>query len=190
MSFRKAFFLSVILFLLSGCGPPARDAVLASLGADMAAGAYVDGVPFFPQDEYLCGPAALASVMAFYGAEESMDGVAGAVYNEKLRGTLPMDLLVYARDRGFETSYYRGGFKDLAERLGNGEPLVLFLNLGYDVYPVGHYIVAVGISEKDGAVLAHSGVEREKVYGMKELQKAWSRTGFSTLLVRPAGRGN
>ncbi|MBW7957467.1 MAG: C39 family peptidase [Deltaproteobacteria bacterium] len=189
MSLRNAFFLSVLL-LISGCAAPARDAVLASLRADRTAGAYIEGVPFFPQDEYLCGPAALAGVMAFYGAEESMDGVAGAVYNEKLRGTLPMDLLVYARDRGFETSYYKGGFKDLAERVGKGEPLILFLNLGYDIYPVGHYIIAVGISEKDGVVLAHSGTEREKVYNMKELQKAWSRTGYSTLLVRLKGRGD
>ncbi|WKZ33369.1 MAG: cysteine peptidase family C39 domain-containing protein [Thermodesulfobacteriota bacterium] len=189
MSLSKALFLSVLLLFISGCAP-ARDAVLESLRADPAAGAYIEGVPFFPQDEYLCGPAALAGVMAFYGAEESMDGVAGAVYNEKLRGTLPMDLLVYARDRGFETSYYKGGFKDLSERVGKGEPLILFLNLGYDIYPVGHYIVAVGIREKDGVVLAHSGTEREKVYGMKELQKAWSRTGYSTLLVRPEGREN
>lgn len=190
MSLKKVFFIFLLFLAFAGCSGPGREAVLASLKSGQAEGAYIDGVPFFPQNEYLCGPAALAGVMAFYGAEETMDGVAKAVYNEKLRGALPMDLLVYARDRGFETSYYKGGFDDLAERVGRGEPLILFLNLGYDIYPVGHYIVAVGISRRDGAVIAHSALEREKVYGMKELQKAWSRTGYSTLLVRPKGREN
>lgn len=149
-------------------------------------GLLVEGVPFFPQDEYMCGPAALASVIGYYGSARGMNEVAGEVYSKKLKGTLPMDLLIFAKEKGFEAKYYRGSIEDVRESLKRREPLILFLNLGYEFYPVGHYIVAVGIDE--GAIYAHSGTEKEKAFTLRELDKAWSKTGYSTLLVRPKAR--
>jgi hypothetical protein len=151
-------------------------------------GLYIEGVPFFPQDEYMCGPAALASVVGYYGPSEGMEGVAREVYSEKLKGTLPVDLLLYAKAKGFEAKYYKGSMIGLKESLARREPLILFLNLGYSFYPVGHYIVAVGMDQGAGVVFAHSGTEKEQAFTMKELEKSWSKTGYSTLLVRPKAR--
>ncbi|CAG0964230.1 hypothetical protein GPROT1_01050 [Gammaproteobacteria bacterium] len=173
--------LPVLVFaaLLAGCA--GQHVPLRAPGA----GPYVEGVPFFPQDEYMCGPAALASVIGFYGASSGMDDVAREVYSSKLKGTLPMDLLIYAKGKGFEAKYYRGNLAGLKESLENGAPLILFLNLGYDFYPVGHYVVAVGMDEAAGVVFAHSGTNRERAFTITELEKSWSKTGYSTLLVRP-----
>lgn len=113
--------------------------------------------------------------------------IAREVYNEKLAGTLPMDLLIYAKRKGFAAEYYEGGMEDLKEKLAGGVPLILFLNLGLDAFPVGHYVVAVGYSDRLKKVLAHSGLEPRKVYGYKGLLRAWSKTGFSTLLITPPG---
>jgi len=153
-----------------------------------SSGLYIEGVPFFPQDEYMCGPAALASVIGYYGAAAGMKDVAAEVYSEKLKGTLPMDLLLYAKAKGFEAKFYKGSMNGLKESLTRREPLILFLNLGYSFYPVGHYIVAVGIDEGAGVVFAHSGTEKEQPFTMKELENSWSKTGYSTLLVRPKER--
>ncbi|MBI2400120.1 MAG: C39 family peptidase [Deltaproteobacteria bacterium] len=153
-----------------------------------SAGLYIEGVPFFPQDEYMCGPAALASVIGYYGSSSGMKDVAVEVYSEKLKGTLPMDLLLYAKAKGFEAKYYKGSMNGLKESLTRGEPLILFLNLGYSFYPVGHYIVAVGMDQVAGVVFAHSGTEKEQAFTMKELEKSWAKTGYSTLLVRPKER--
>lgn len=153
-----------------------------------AEGLYIEGVPFLAQDEYMCGPAALASVIGYYGAGTGMDDVAKEVYSSKLKGTLPMDLLIFARQKGFEVKYYKGNLDDLKASLKRKEPLILFLNLGYSFYPVGHYVVAVGMDEGSSVVFAHSGMEKEQAYPMSELQEAWSKTGYSTLLVRPKAR--
>lgn len=162
-----------------------RDAVLAGLSAHPGEGRYIRDVPFFPQDQYMCGPAALAGVIGFWGGSAGMDDVARGVYEEKLKGTLPMDLLIYAREKGFDASYYRGSFDDLREKISSGTPLILFLNLGYDAYPVGHYIVVVGYDDRAGVVLAHSAMNREEVFTYKRLKGYWEKTGFSTLIVRP-----
>jgi len=181
MPLSKKILPFVLAALLLGCaGVPA---VTRTPGA----GPYVEGVPFFPQDEYMCGPAALASVIGYYGAKAGMEDVAREVYSEKLKGTLPMDLLIYAKSKGFEAKHYKGGFQALKESLGKGAPLILFLDLGYDFYPVGHYVVAVGMDEAQGVVFAHSGTEKEHAFTLGELERSWSRTGYSTLLVRPKG---
>lgn len=153
-----------------------------------AASAYIEGVPFFSQNEYMCGPAALASVMGYHGQTAGMIDVAKEVYSVKLKGTLPMDLLIYAKGKGFEAKYYRGSLEDLKASLERKEPLILFLNLGYSFYPVGHYVVAVGMSEDRSVVFAHSGTEKEKAFAVKELDRAWSKTGYSTLQVKPKAR--
>ena len=160
---------------------------MEDLGANPAHGAFIEAVPFFPQPqgELMCGPAALASVMGYYGDDASMAAVAREVYHERLKGTLPIDLFIYAREKGFKAEYYKGGMEDLKEKLSRSTPLILFLNLGLEAYPVGHYIVALGYNENFKVVLAHSGLERAKVYGYGRLLNAWSKTGFATLLVTP-----
>ena len=179
--FKNVLFAAFAAALLGCAGP-------ADVVRPPAAGPYIEGVPFFPQDEYMCGPAALASVIGYYGSAAGMEAVAGEVYSEKLKGTLPMDLLLFAKGKGFEAKYYRGSLEGLKESLARKEPLILFLNLGYGFYPVGHYIVAVGMDEGAGVVFAHSGKEKEQAFTMKELEKSWSKTGYSTLLVRPKAR--
>lgn len=180
--FKKALLaLSVVLLL--GCAAHTGGVTAPS------AGPFIEGVPFFPQDEYMCGPAALASVIGFYGAPGGMDPVAAEVYNVKLKGTLPMDLLLYAREKGFEAKFFKGSMEGLKESLLRKEPLILFLNLGYEFYPVGHYVVAIGMDEAAGFVYAHSGMNKQERFTVRALEKSWSKTGHSTLLVRPkAGR--
>lgn len=177
-SFKKALLVVAAAFLM-GC------AAHQSVMPPPEAGLFIEGVPFYPQDEYMCGPAALASVMGFYGAQGGMDEVAGEVYGARLKGTLPMDLLIYAKEKGFEAKFFRGSMEGLKESLERKEPLILFLNLGYDFYPVGHYVVAVGIDDASRVVYAHSGMKERERFTMKELERSWSKTGYSTLLVRP-----
>lgn len=92
-------------------------------------------------------------------------------------------MLAYAREAGFSAEVYAGSFKDLKQRLGRGTPLILFIDLGLDIYPAGHYIVAIGYSDAEQVVVAHSGLERDRVYGYTELESAWRRTGYSTLSI-------
>ena len=58
-------------------------------------------VPFFPQTEYQCGPAALATVLAHEGLPVTAEQLAPAVYVEGLRGSLQPELLGATRRHGF-----------------------------------------------------------------------------------------
>ena len=49
----------------------------------------IEGVPFIQQDSQFCGPAALASVMSYYGAPVDQKVIGSKVYNEKLKPGAP-----------------------------------------------------------------------------------------------------
>lgn len=180
-----AVFLTVVL---AGCGP-VRQEVLRDIAENPSSGAYVEGVPFYPDTGKMCGPAALAGVAAYYGVDATMEDVAETVYHKGLEGALPMDLLIHAKEMGFNAEFYNGGMDDLKDNLSADRPLILFLNLGIKEYPVGHYVVAVGYDEVLGVVLVNSEETREKVMSYGSLERAWARTGYSTLLVTPPAEG-
>ncbi|MDP2690596.1 MAG: C39 family peptidase [Deltaproteobacteria bacterium] len=165
--------------------------MLREITGDPGSGAFIKNVPFFPQTDYMCGPAALASLVSYWDdgsfKEEAGEtqAIAGEIYSAKLKGTLPMDMLIYAKKKGFDVVYYRGGMDDLREKVRDGYPLILFLNLGFRSYPVGHYIVVVGYSDAAKSVVVHSGTRQEDTWTYSELEKAWSKTDYSTLFLRP-----
>lgn len=179
------FIIFLSLIALTACGSPTREAVLKDIMENPGAGVFIKDVPFYPQNESMCGPAAIASVAGFYGDKVTLGEAARGVYLAKLKGTLPVDLLIYAKEKGFNAQYYQGGFKDLMARISEGRPLILFLNLGFDSYPIGHYITAVGFDDRLKAVIAHSGMNREEIFTYERLAIMWEKTGYATLLVTP-----
>ncbi|MFA5654186.1 MAG: cysteine peptidase family C39 domain-containing protein, partial [Desulfomonilia bacterium] len=73
----------------------------------------IEGVPFVRQESHFCGPAALSSVMAYYGRDIDQGTIAQTVYCEGLKGSLITDLETYARRKGFNTRLAQGKIDDL-----------------------------------------------------------------------------
>ena len=188
----RGMAIAISFFLLYGCVPNtgilkkniSQDSTELTPKPDF----YINNVPFFPQKRYYCGPASLASVMNFYGVSVTEEEIAKEVYNTKLSGTLSMDILIYARTKGFDALYYKGNMEDIKKYISMGKPVILFLDLGYFFYPVRHYIVATGYNDKMGYLIAHSGVEKDKIFYYKEIQSAWEKTGFGAILISPKGQ--
>ena len=188
----RGMAIAISFFLLYGCTPNTniikKNISQGSTEFTPKPDFYINNVPFFPQKRYYCGPASLASVMNFYGVSVTEEEIAKEVYNTKLSGTLSMDILIYARTKGFDALYYKGNMEDIKKYISMGKPVILFLDLGYFFYPVRHYIVATGYNDKMGYLIAHSGVEKDKIFYYKEIQSAWEKTGFGTILISPKGK--
>lgn len=175
----KAISLFILLY---GCSTVSntKEGIYQNPGTS-----YIKDVPFFSQKRYYCGPASLASVMNFYGVSVSEEETAKQVYNPKLNGALSMDMLNYARAKGLDAAYYKGSMEDIKKEISLGRPVIMFLDLGYFFYPVRHYIVAVGYDDKIGYLIAYSGAEKDKTFSYREIQAAWEKTGFGTILITP-----
>lgn len=179
-----------ILFFIfecaGGCAGSIDSSVLKQdIAKNPSKGHYINDVPFVAQEDFFCGPASLAMVLNFYGMKITQEEIAKEIYLKKLKGALNIDLLMYARQKGFQARYYSGSIDDLKANISNDAPLILLLNLGYEIYPVYHYIVAAGFHDEKNFIIAHSGKERDKTFSYKELLKAWEKTSFGTLLITP-----
>ncbi|MFN3813864.1 MAG: C39 family peptidase [Aquificaceae bacterium] len=138
-------------------------------------------VPFVKQKDDFCGPAALSSVLMYYGVGKSQEDIAKSVYIPKLKGALITDLENYAKEQGFKTELFQGNLQDIKKFIDQGKPVILLVDLGFLWISVPHYIVVVGYDEK--YMYANTGYREKKAFGYEDLDIKWSKMGRVALVV-------
>jgi hypothetical protein len=177
------FFFLLIFF--TACSPKSLSRVKDNAELGPARAHFLSEVPFFAQEEHYCGPAALASVLNFYGKELSQEEIAESIYLPQVKGTLNLDLLLYARKQGFEAETLNFDLERLKKELAEGHPLIVFLDVGWGFYPIRHYAVVVGYDDTQEVIVIHSGGRKNQLISDKKFQKAWEKTGNWCLLILP-----
>lgn len=176
------------LFLLVACARPSAEAVRTAVAAAPAEGALL-AVPFFPQEEYQCGPAAMASLLAYWGQPADPEAIAEAIYLPRLQGTLSLDLLLYAERLGLTARLLDASPEALKAALRTGRPVITLLNVGSRLVPTWHYVVVVGYADGPNAFVAHDGRHRERVFPYDDFAWRWQAAGRWGLLVEPPPGG-
>src|SRR6185503_5449205 len=167
--------------LISSTRSSALAAALALFGCASApqlppdlAEVELTAVPFFPQTDYQCGPAALATVLKHAGADVDADALAPEVYAPGLRGSLQPELLGATRRHGFIPYVIEPEARALAAEVAAERPVLVLQNLGLDRVPVWHYAVVVGIDD-GGDVILRSGTEQRRVERDSRFLRSWRR---------------
>jgi hypothetical protein len=135
--------------------------------------AELTAVPFFPQTEYQCGPAALATVLKAAGADVDADALAPEVYAPGLRGSLQPELLGATRRHGFVPYVIEPDVRALAAELAARRPVLVLQNLSVPRVPVWHYAVVVGLAGDE--VVLRSGTEERRIERGSRFLREWER---------------
>lgn len=143
-------------------------------------------VPFFPDDTDQCGPATLASVLTYWGFRTDPVALKEEIYLPRLKGTLPLDLMLAAQSRGLKAEIYQGSLDNLKSELAQGHPLVALLDLGFAIFPQGHYVVVIGYDDRRRGVYVHSSLDKDVFVSYERFLPSWDKTGRWTLLVTPS----
>lgn len=180
--------LILALGLLAACTtapglPPLSDPRMAALPAAST----VEDVPFFPQDDYYCGPAALAMVLAWSGLDVTQDDLVPVVYTPGRQGTLQTDILAGARRFG-RLAVPVATVPDLLAELAAGHPVLVFQNLSLPIYPVWHYAVATGFDLDTAKLRLHSGRTEHQETRLSTFTRTWARGDYWALVVLPPDR--
>jgi len=167
--------------MIGGCAAP-RDA-MSEPSSVPRFDHRIAGVPFIPGDPGACGPAALASLLAFGGDPVSVDDIARAVNVPSLFGVLPMDLahFVDARATRVVTIPTMGSPDWLYRELQADHPVVAFLDLGMGPWRRGHFVVVVGYRNDPAEVLLYSGRDPNATMSGARFMSAWKRGGWWAL---------
>ena len=166
----------------SGCAGKQFDDIRIGLETR---GHYIKGVPFYRQSESTCGPAALASVVSYWGHPADLEQITAKIYIPKLGGTLPMDMEAFARESGFTTASSEGTLEELKAYVRKGMPVICMLDLGFGLYHRPHYITMVGFDDVNAVIIGHDGKIPDSVIGYDVFRKAWDRTGRWMLVIVP-----
>ncbi|MBI2486303.1 MAG: C39 family peptidase [Deltaproteobacteria bacterium] len=178
--FRSGLLLVVVL-LIAGCSqrPSIHGSVPASNEAKV-----IENVPFVKQKGKFCGPAAMASVMRFYGQNISQEEIAKEVYTPKLGGALISDMEYFAREMGYKAETKNGDLKAIISIINEGIPTILIVDLGKWVVSVPHYYVVYGYNKSSSTFLLHSGFKGDQEMSFSELDKEWEKMNRLMLVVR------
>ncbi len=173
-----AYLFSVLLLLsLQACAAIGRGTMPESRHNGI-----ISAVPFYAQEAYQCGPAALAGVISYWQIEVEPDDVAKEVYSRSAKGTLNIDMVIYAQHKGLVADQYAGCMKDLKKNIDSGYPLIVLVDYGFWVYQLNHFMVVIGHDE-DG-VIVNSGQDKGKFIPEADFMKSWEKTAFWTLLIK------
>jgi hypothetical protein len=141
----------------------------------------ITGVPFYAQDAYQCGPASLAAVLNFWGIEVKPDEISKKIFSRSARGTLNIDMVLYAQRSGLYALQYAGSMEDLRNKIDSGHPVIVLVGYGFSFYEVDHFMVVIGYYDR--GVIVNSGHERNKLIDEEGFLKIWGKANYWTLLI-------
>jgi tetratricopeptide (TPR) repeat protein len=130
-------------------------------------------VPFFPQTEYDCGPAALATILSAAGAAVTPTELIDAVYIEGLEGSLQAELLAATRRYDRLPIPVPTDPQGLLAEVASGRPVLVLQNLALERVPAWHYAVVVGFDAPAERVVLRSGQERRRVERTRRFLRSW-----------------
>lgn len=146
-------------------------------------------VPFYPQEAFQCGPAALATLLGARGVSVQPEQLLGQVYLPRRHGSLQIELVAATRRQGLVPYVLVAPTRpDLYRELAAGNPVLVLQNLGFAWYPKWHYAVLVGFDAEGEEVILRSGRDRRRVISWKVFERTWDRAQRWALVVMPPDR--
>jgi tetratricopeptide (TPR) repeat protein len=184
---RAGLVAGALLFLgyLGGCATSPQTRLLLDNPPDIPAQVELTEVPFFPQQEYHCGPSSLASVINYRGTPVEPDQIAQMIYVPGLKGSLQIEVEAATRQFEMLPVLLDGKLESLLGELAAGNPVFVLQNLGLDSIPVWHYEVVVGYDLGERVVILRSGVDARVLRSFALFEKTWQRADYWALVVVP-----
>ena len=180
--------LLFLLTLLSACQTPPQTRQLLSAPPDIARQHLIAQVPFYPQQDYFCGPTTLAEVAGFYGLNTSPEAIAPNTFIPGRQGTLQIEMAAASRQLGFVAYEQRGSLRQLLQLIDEKIPVIVLQNNGLSWLPQWHYAVVIGYDLDRREMILHSGLSAEYRLPLATFERTWQRADYWLLAMLPPGR--
>jgi tetratricopeptide (TPR) repeat protein len=166
----------------AGCAPLQSERLRATAEA-LPVPIELREVPFFPQEEYQCGPAALATLLNHSGVVVTPEQLAPQLYLPERQGSLQIELLAAARRHARVPYVLQPQLESLAAEVASGNPVLVLQNLGLSIAPTWHYAVVVGLDLVRGQIVLRSGRESRHVVALETFEHTWHRADYWGVVV-------
>lgn len=174
--------------LIAGCAAPQVAGLLAQRPTTLPERTELTTVPFYPQELYQCGPAALSMVLGHAGVTAPPEALVSQVYLPARAGSLQTEMLATARRHGFVAYRLEPRLRDVLSEVAAGTPVVVLQNLSFSFAPLWHYAVVVGYDLAREDIILRSGTTSRLVVTLSNFEHTWARSGHWAMIALPPER--
>lgn len=180
---------AMLLAWLAGCAQLVPQTMGLRTGWPEGVPQHVEltAVPFFPQDEYQCGPAALATVLSQSGVAITPEALVNQVYVPARKGSLQLEMLAAPRRYGRVSYALAPRYSDLLREVAAGNPVIVLQDVGY-VFTQWHYAVVNGFDYSSGTVFLRSGKVARQEMPFTYFERTWIKSGYWAMVTMPPDR--
>lgn len=182
--------VAATLLLLTGCQTPIQTQQLLDSPPRIAKQHLINNVPFYPQQQFFCGPTTLAEVAGFYGLQQSPEQIAPNTFIPELEGTLQIEMTAATRQLGLLAYAERSNMQQLLQLVAEDIPVIVLQNNSISLWPQWHYAVVIGYDFASGEVILHSGITREYRLNFATFERTWQRGNYWLLLMLPPDKSS
>lgn len=181
---RSAAVVAALAVALTGCA--ASPPLAAGLPATAPGAIELARTPYFPQEQYQCGPAALATLLVASGVDTNPDALVPEVYLPERRGSLSLELVSATRRHGRLPYVLATTADEMVSELEAGRPVLILQDLGLPKFPRWHYAVLIGYDAERNVAILRSGGEERIEMKWQRFAGAWHRGGrFAMTVLHP-----
>jgi len=177
----KHLVLAGSLSWLVGCTGLSSQAIKPAL--NLPSTTELTDVAFFPQEQYQCGPAALATALDYRGEKLTPALLTPQVYLPGREGSLQLELVSATRRAGKVAYPLQPQLSALLKEVAAGNPVLVLQNLGLDILPQWHYAVVVGYDLNTQHLILRSGTEKRRLTDIETFRNTWRRGKNWALVV-------
>ncbi|MEJ5991114.1 PA2778 family cysteine peptidase [Ramlibacter sp. PS3R-8] len=180
---------ATVLLCVSGCSTliPQTTALRTGWPATVSRQVELAQVPFFPQDEYQCGPAALAMAMNNSGARVTPAALVPEVWLPARKGSLQLEMLATPRRHGLVSYRLEPKYADMLREIAAGNPVLVLQDVGM-LWPRWHYAVVNGFDYETGTLFLRSGLQKRQEMPFSFFERTWEPGGHWSMVVTPPDR--
>jgi tetratricopeptide (TPR) repeat protein len=187
-------FISMLALLLGGCASldklvPQTAALRTDWPEGVPRSVELTSVPFFPQEDYECGPAALATVLAYTGAPATPESLVKEVFLPARKGSLQVEMLAAPRQWNRVSYELAPKYSDLLREVAAGNPVIVLQELSMmNILPEWHYAAVVGYDYPSGSIFMRSGRTKRESMPFTFFERTWIKSRYWAMVVTPPDR--
>lgn len=142
--------------------------------------------PFFAQQRYQCGPAALATVLVSRGVVTDPELLKAQVFLPGRNGSLQAEMLATARFYEMLPVQLAPQLEAVILELAAGNPVLVLQNLAFTWAPRWHYAVVVGYDLEARVFVLRSATTKRRVTPFAVFERTWQRgNSWAIAVVSP-----